>query len=182
MMMGWGIAAMQRRQIRLIATGIIGLGLFTTTILPSAIGAEGDAPGSSRDGAGASYTPDDIKTQISGLRTLLLNETSALQKQTSDIAAALQKQTSDIGAALRKQTEDTGALQKQTADIAIALRDQATSLRSEINTVRTALNEHVAAHPPPPPPTPPESKPPIVKKIVHIYRHYYRCCEPCWYW
>src|ERR1700730_2935482 len=169
-MMGWGIAAVQRRQIRSIATGIIGLGLSATTILPSAIGADSDQPESSREEASASYASDKITTQISGIRTLLLNQTSALQKQTSDIAAALQKQSSDIAAALQK----TSALETR-------IDGELRRTNETVSRMRSDLDEHIRTHKPSVIVTPPaEPKPPIVKKVVHIHRHYYPCCEPCW--
>src|ERR1700730_15969986 len=125
-MMGWGIAAVQRRQIRSIATGIIGLGLSATTILPSAIGADSDQPESSREEASASYASDKITTQISGIRTLLLNQTSALQKQSSDIAAALQK-TSAL------ETRIDGELRRTN---------------ETVSRMRSDLDEHIRTHKP----------------------------------
>lgn len=176
MTMGVGSAAVLRHQIKLIATGVLGLGLSATTIVPSAMLAD-ERESSPPPQADHPHDPlRSINEQISGIRSLLLNQTSALQKQT----AALQDQT----AALEKKLDaQTAALEKRldtrTLDIERKLDTQTAALRTEIGKVRADLNTHVAEHsashsiettrPPPP------------RRVVHVHRYYYPCCVPCWW-
>jgi flagellar biosynthesis chaperone FliJ len=208
MMMGRGDAAVPRRKIKFIAAGFIGLALCATTIAPSSMHADDSAlpsvlespdRGTTPNGSGAAdgqgnwkQSVEELKkqvggitTQISGLTLLLQNQTSALQNQTAALEKKLDNQTSTLQnqtAALEKKLDNqTSALQNQTAALERKLDSETKELRTEIGTVRKELRDHMAEHPPPPVRLPVETKPQVVKRIIHIHRYYYLCCEPCWW-